>query len=72
MGSPERGSACRARLGNSLCSSSFLSSSGGPPSTRITPEFSKWASDGKHKLYIFKQKKFILSQFWSQKPEAMV
>lgn len=28
---------------------SFLlpSSSGGPPSTRITPEFSKWASDGK-------------------------
>ncbi|KAB0405694.1 hypothetical protein E2I00_015746 [Balaenoptera physalus] len=29
----------------SLRSSSFLSSSGGPPSTRITPEFSKWASD---------------------------
>ena len=31
----------------SLSSLSFLSSSGGPPSTRITPEFSKWASDGK-------------------------
>lgn len=25
----------------------FPFSSGGPPSTRITPEFSKWASDGK-------------------------
>lgn len=36
-----------ACLRGSLCSSSCLSSSGGPPSTRITPEFSKWASDGK-------------------------
>lgn len=36
-----------AVLQASLSSFSFLSSSGGPPSTRITPEFSKWASDGK-------------------------
>lgn len=42
---PPSGLSCL--LQGPLRSSSFLSSSGGPPSTRITPEFSKWASDGK-------------------------